>query len=155
MSAYTNECITNELDLFSKPLSQDEIVDSKLIEYTPISSLDKLNRINFNIQGSGDYFVKLNSSHFIVRLKVNKKDNTDFTDADVFYPANNLFHSIFNKVEVSLNDKPILSEASNYAYRAYIQTLLNFNTDEQENLLTSSLWQRDTRGKFDSVAKEN
>ena len=155
MNTFSNECIASELNLFSDPLTQTEIVDSRLIEYTPITSIDKLNRICFSINGSGSDFVKLNSSFFIVNVQISKKDATDFTDDDSFYPVNNFFHSIFNKIEIFFNRTLILTDSSNYAYRAYFQTLLNFNSDDQENLLSASLWKKDSCTKMESISEKD
>ena len=40
--SFSNECVKEELDLFSDPISQFEIEKTQVIEYTPITSLEKM-----------------------------------------------------------------------------------------------------------------
>lgn len=42
-----------------------------------------------------------------------------------------------------------------YAYRAHIETLLNYGTDAKESHLTSDLWYSDTSGSMDNCEEEN
>ena len=160
--SFSNDCVTEELDYFSEPISQFEIEKTQLIEYTPITSLDKNDKIHFRIIGQSDEFIKLKSSFIILNLEVNKIGGATTLSGDTtptikfdhsareIKPVNNLLHSIFSDVYVSLNNKKISADHSNYAHRAYFQTLLNFSKEDQDNLLTASLWKKDgkTDGSF-------
>ena len=153
--SFSNDCVTEELDYFSEPISQFEIEKTQLIEYTPITSLDKNDKIHFRIIGQSDEFIKLKSSFIILNLEVNKIGGATTLSGDTtptikfdhsareIKPVNNLLHSIFSDVYVSLNNKKISADHSNYAHRAYFQTLLNFSKEDQDNLLTASLWKKD------------
>ena len=54
-------------------------------------------------------------------------------------PVNNCMHSLFNKVDVFFNQKSVLSPTNAYAYRAYIETLLNYEPSAKTSHLTSAL----------------
>ena len=43
-------------------------------------------------------------------------------------PVNNFMHSIFNQVNVFFNQKPVFRPNNAYAYRSYIETLLNYRS---------------------------
>ncbi|XP_057329882.1 uncharacterized protein F54H12.2-like [Microplitis mediator] len=80
-----------------------------------------------------------------------KVDEKDFVG-----PVNNFLHSMFNQVDVFFNQKMISPPNNAYAYRAYMETLLNYGVDAKKSHLKMSLWSMDTRGHMDAVvAQEN
>lgn len=86
-------------------------------------------------------------------VKICSEDNKDLTgDSDVMIgPVNNLLHSMFTQVDVYLNQKLVSPPNNAYAYRSYIETLLNYGPAASGSHLTSSLWYLDTAGYMDSV----
>ena len=53
-------------------------------------------------------------------------------------PTNLLLNSLFSQVDVFFNDKLISSSSNTYAYRAYLETLLNYGkAAKNHNLLLS------------------
>ena len=72
-----------------------------------------------------------------------------------------MLHSLFSDVYVSLNNKKISADHSNYAHRAYFQTLLNFSKEDQDNLLSASLWKKDNEAdtskdeRYDNFVKQD
>ncbi|GFS90657.1 uncharacterized protein TNCV_4098401 [Trichonephila clavipes] len=65
---------------------------------------------------------------------------------------NNTIEFLISGLEchISLNDRQISSE-NNYAYKAYIQSILFHSESSQKNLLSAGLFVKDTAGKFDDV----
>ena len=59
-------------------------------------------------------------------------------------------HSLFNQVDVFFNQKPVSPPTNAYAYRAYIETLLNYGPSAKTSHLTSVLWYGDRAGKMDN-----
>ena len=70
-------------------------------------------------------------------------------------PVNNLLHSLFSQVDVYLNQKLVSPPNNAYAYRAYIETLLNYGPAAKKSHLTSVLWYDDTPGNMDDLADGN
>lgn len=66
-------------------------------------------------------------------------------------PTNLFLHSLFSQVDVSLNERLISSSTNTYAYRAMLETLLNYGDEAKKSQLTMSLFYRDTPGKMDTV----
>ena len=58
-------------------------------------------------------------------------------------------HSLFNQVDVFFNQKPVSPPNNAYAYRAYIETLLNYGPAAKNSHLTTVLWYEDTPGSMD------
>ena len=151
----SGECMKNELNFFGDPISQSEVENSKLVEFLPIQAIDPENSIRFRIVGNEREYIDLRSSYVVMNVKLVKEDKTAFAATEVFYPINNFFHSIFNKVNISFNNILVATDHTNYATRAYLQTLLNFDRNTQDSLLSASLWKKDTPGKFESIAESS
>ena len=78
----------------------------------------------------------------MVRAKVTKADGTNL-DADMKVGVvNNLLHSLFKWVDVFLKEKQVTQATGTYAYRAYLETLLNYGPAAKKSQLTASLLQR-------------
>lgn len=65
------------------------------------------------------------------------KDNQKPKDGAYCAPINNICSSLFNDVKISLNDVQINPHSSYYATKAYITTLLNFNSLSQYTTLAA------------------
>ena len=66
-------------------------------------------------------------------------------------PVNNFLHSLFKQVDVYLNGKQVTPAMGTYAYRAYIETLLNYDVSAKKSQLSSALYYKDTATKMDDV----
>jgi hypothetical protein len=142
-------CVKSELDLFSMPPTQTSIENGFTVDYHPISSLTDNGPIEFSIPGTGDDYVDLANTFLHVGVQVIKGDGTNLAADSPVGPANLFLHSLFQQVDVSLNNKLISSSTNTYAYRAYMETLLNYGKQAKESQLTAALWYKDTTGKMD------
>lgn len=71
------------------------------------------------------------------------------------YPVNNLLHSLFRQITLTLNGQQVAQNRQNYAYRAYIENLLNFEIDQGNQHLYSVCWKTDTTKQFDSLTENS
>lgn len=71
--------------------------------------------------------------------------SSDVTD-NLVGPVNNFMHSLFNQVDIFFNQKLVSPPNNAYAYRAYIETLLNYGPAAKNSHLTSVMWYEDTSG---------
>lgn len=150
------ECLKSELLLFDIPPTLTAIEGSKYVQYKPISSLTDDSPIEFVIPGNGDEYMDL--AHTMLSMKVSlrgeyTKENKDV--AEKAGPVNNFMHTMFNQVDVFFNQKAVSPPNNAYAYRAYIETLLNYGPAAKKSHLTSVLWYDDTAGKMDEVSNAN
>ena len=65
--------------------------------------------------------------------------------------VNLLFHSLFKQVTVQLNNKTVSDSSNMYAYRAYLETLINCSGDIQNYRLKAEGWYKDTHDKMDEA----
>ncbi|CAK1592647.1 unnamed protein product [Parnassius mnemosyne] len=63
--------------------------------------------------------------------------------------------TIPSQLDVYLNQKLVSPPNNTYAYRAYMETLLNYAPAAKQSHLTCSLWYEDTAGKMDSTDGKN
>ena len=86
--------------------------------------------------------------------KITKKDGTtklDGNDQSNVAPVNNFLHSLFRQVDVYLNGKQVTPAMGTYAYRSYIETLLNYDVSAKQSQFSSALYYKDTATKMDET----
>ena len=134
---------------FQLPPTQTSIESSTIVEYHPVSSLADGAPIEFEICSSGDEYIDFNDSQLYVKVKIVKADGSATTDESKVGPINNLLHSLFSQVDVSLNGTLITDSSNTYAYRAIIEDLLSYGLDAKDTQLTCALFYKDTAGEME------
>lgn len=158
LHTHSSECLKSELDLFSLPPTQTSIESSQWIYYKPVTSLADDAPVEFVIPGHGEDYLDLTHTLLSLRIRVESTVATasgegvasgSATIVPKVGPVNHLLHSMFNQIDVYFNQK-LVSPANNaYAYRAYIEALLNYATPAKTSHLTSALWDEDLPGSMD------
>ena len=145
-------CVKSELDLFTVPPTQTSVEHGCTMDYHPVSTLTDNGPIEFNIPGSGEDYIDLTNTFLHLGVKITAADGAKIADAAAIGPVNLLMHSLFSQVDVAFNDKLVSPSTNTYAYRAYLETLLNYGKEAKESQLTSVMWYKDTAGKMDERA---
>ena len=133
------------------PPTQQSLERGRWIDYAPLSSVENTDSpINFLVTGTDEY-IDLSKTILTVTGKI-VKDNESVLDganqANVA-PVNNFLHSLFKQVDVYLNGKQVTPAMGTYPYRAYIETLLNYDVSAKESQFSSALYYKDTATKMD------
>src|SRR5436190_6182323 len=149
------ECVKSELDIFTLPPTQTSIEHGEWVQYKPLASLTDDSPIEFVVPGHGDEYVDLSHTMLHVQAKILKSDGTATQSTDIVGPVNNFMHSLFTQVDVYLNQRQISSPGNTYAYRSFIETLLNYGPAAKGSHLTSSLWYDDKAGSMDDTDNTN
>ena len=151
---FSKRCDKSEVDLFRVPPTQQSLERGRWIDYAPLSSVENPNSaITFLIAGTDEY---IDLSKTILRLtgKITKKDGTsklDGNDQSNVAPVNNFLHSLFRQVDVYLNGKQVTPAMGTYAYRSYIETLLNYDVSAKQSQFSSALYYKDTAGQMNET----
>ena len=146
---FSKRCDKSEIDLFSVPPTQQSLERGRWIGYAPVRHTDS--PINFLVTGTDEY-IDLSKTILTVTGKI-VKDKTvldSSNQADVA-PVNNFLHSLFKQVDVYLNGKQVTPAMGTYPYRAYIETLLNYDVSAKESQFSSALYYKDTATKMDEA----
>jgi len=150
------ECMKSELDLFRPSSIQTNILKNEEVPYKPITSLENQSVIEFACYGHGDAYLDLSSINLRLKLQIYKADGSLYVAADNEQPGivNNILHSLFHQVGISLNGKNINSTNGNYSYRAYIEQLLNYGDDAHKTHLQLAGWILDEKAVDSLTANE-
>ena len=147
INSHRGATIKSELDIFATPPTQNSIESGTTLCYRPISTLSDTAPIEFLVPASGDEYIDLahTAIHIIAKVKPDAAA-TEWPDLGV---VNNWMHSMFSQVDVYLNQKCISPPSNSYAYRAYIENLLNYGYGAKSSHLTSGIWYKDDANLFD------
>ncbi|XP_074115792.1 uncharacterized protein F54H12.2-like [Cotesia typhae] len=150
LHTHSSECTKSELDLFTLPPTQTSIEQSQWSYYNPMASLADDTPIEFVVPGHGEEYIDLPHTMIKIKAKIVKSDGT-VGENDFVSPVNNFLHSMFNQVDIFFNQKLVSPPNNAYAYRAYIETVLNYRLDAKNSHLQMGLWSRDNSTAMDAV----
>ena len=112
--------------------------------FAPLASLQQGAPIEFMVKGADQLYLDLNESLLLVRVMITKADNSDI-GADTAGPVNLTLHSLFNKMSVEFNGKPVTEPNHLYPYRAYLETLIKYSEETKTTRLLCEGWTKDSR----------
>ena len=108
--------------------------------------------IEFDVTASGDDHLDFANSYLHVKVKIERANGTPLEAGDTVGPVNNLLHSMFSQVDVSLNGTLITNSTTTYLYKAYLESLLTSGPAAKRSQLTSGLFYKDEAGKMDTLS---
>ena len=144
-------CGVTELDYSPQKIIQTEVDYAYNCVISPQNTLIKGNNILFHIEGGTDY-VDLGNTELSVELTLTKSDGTKIPEAAKIAPVNNILHSLWSQIQVKLKDTTISHPSPNYAYRGYIENLLNYSENSKNTWMLNQGWIYDEASKFDAEA---
>ena len=153
---YSRRCEKSEVDLFSVPPTQLSLEKGRWIDYRPLSSVSNDDSpITFLISGTDEY-LDLSKTILVVEGNIKQGDDSDLSGGSQssVAPVNNFLHSLFKQVDVYLNGKQVTPAMGTYAYRSYLETLLNYDVSAKKSQLSSALYFKDTPGEMNASGKE-
>ena len=120
------------LDLFRVSPTDLSISSYRMV---PIQTFTTgINPVEFQLDPQEDY-VDLSHSYFELELTLKKNDAYNVAAADNLFSINNLAHSLFKQISVRLNGTLISPQTDTYHYKAYLETLLNYDRVDGETVL--------------------
>ena len=118
-----------DLALFEPPEVETGTEKREWIVVRPINQLTEGAAIEFNIPGTSMTYIDLKNLLLSVRVKIVKADGSDLVEEDRVALANNSLHTIFSQVDVNVQQQPTSEVGANYAYKAYLDTLLDCRSE--------------------------
>ena len=121
--------INEELKLVPERLQVD-LMGRQVIEILPLTNNLKDN-ISFRVSNNiNKHYIDVNNLFIEMTLQLTQKDGTAVTKANVNTGfINKIFHSLFQNIEVKLNQKTVTDSDQNYHYLAYITKLMSYNPE--------------------------
>ena len=157
MAKAIEDMLTSEVMLFQPIMQQSYIQKEFDRKFHPIATIQPGSPIEFIVKNSEKLYLDLNSSRIMVRCQVLKKDNSALPDAAGCKTGaiNLLLHSLFKDVIPQFNNKTVSDPSNMYAYRAYLETLINSSHDAQKYRLQAEGWYKDDYAHFDEDAPKD
>ena len=114
------------------------------MEYKSVSSITDESDVPIKllVLSASELYIDLAHTKLSVKAQILPIDEPDANlKVD---PVYNLLHSMFNQIDIFLNQKLASSPNNAYPYRAYIELLLSYSPAAEESHLTTSLCYDDT-----------
>jgi len=137
-------CSKTELDLFCLPPTQVAIDEGSWIEFTP---REKSNNIKFEAKASDNY-IDLSKSWISFKAQVGGTTAA----AKVAGPINLWGHSLFNQIDMQVNDTILTSSSAFYGFEAMTTTLLSYGKEATSTQMELGGYVKDTAEHMDVVA---
>src|SRR5271156_168054 len=146
--------MSQQLPIFNALPINEELLESYVVEYLPLSELDK-GPIEFLITGDQD-FIDFSATALYLQAGITKADGSIYDTASKVEVAfkNNTLHTLFSDILVKVNGNIVEGGESFYALKAYINTLFTFSETTMEKQLFSTGFVKDDAGKADDLANK-
>ncbi len=146
----------SELELFTVPPTQIAIDSGYWHEVHPKNTLTTSGPYEFHIT-SDPHWMDLSRNYIHMKLKITKSDGTDIPEPTLVNnvskypcaPINLLGKTFFKQIKLWLNNKLCYDSGDLYAYRAYLETMLNYGREAKNTHLQAGLYYIDESGKMD------
>ena len=140
------EQMLGEVMLFDPIMVQNYLHDEFTRDFSPIAAIQHGAPIEFNITGATQLYNDLNNS--VLRVRARIVDAADHAPDQNVHPSvvNNAFNSMWRDQTLTLNGRQVTEPNNMYAWRAYMEDLLNFSSDVQNTRLHTQCWHKDTAG---------
>ena len=147
--------IGESMNLFDMPSVDVGVSRVRYVEYKPMNQLNQDVGLEFEIPNNGNRYIDLRRTYLMCKVRIKQADGTDLpevpqpgeVDADKSIanvaPVNNLEHSLYSQVDVYFQKKLVTTSNSNFAYEAYLNTLLKYERSAKLTHLQSQLWFKD------------
>ncbi|MCP4493004.1 MAG: hypothetical protein GY820_37745, partial [Gammaproteobacteria bacterium] len=148
-SALSSKC---ELNIFDVPPTQVAVERGFWTEIYPKNTITNDGPFEFQIT-SDPLYLDLNNNFLHLVVKVTKADGTNVAkegDKCTVAPINAFGKTFFRQVKLWLNSKLAYDSNDTYAYRAYLETLLNYGSDAKNSHLQACMYSMDSAGNMES-----
>ena len=151
------EAVLSELDLHGLPPVNLCTIDNRVLEKPPVNALqDDGETFEINFEPS-DLYTDLSETELTFDFKcVNETSGVALAVAKTSGPVSNLFHSLYESIQVLVNNEKITGNNEDYAYKAWIANLIDTTKHRKESVLCNTqLYVADTPGQCDTADAAN
>jgi hypothetical protein len=106
------------------------------VEYRPITNADSAEAIEFHFTTSGTEYCYPKLTKLCVQCKVTKENGDNCGSTDEYVPINLLLQTMWKEVTTTLQGQRLTTASGNYAYQAYLKTILTQSERRGRSLMT-------------------
>ena len=135
----SKEVLKSELDLFKRGFYQNSIENSHLIQFRPVAAITQTNNLEFFIPGSPEYFIDLDNIFLWLNAKLVKADGSDYdaVQDNRFSLINYALMTIWQQLDISLNNTIISQTTNTFPYTTYLDALIKYDNKSHHTYLRS------------------
>lgn len=149
------KCANTATLIFDKPGVVSNIQRSYVVDYHPLNTLSSGGPIEFIIPGSSEDYIDVGSTNLYVRFKVLHEDGSIVNQTNDIVGFNNLpIAALFSDAFLKIGEAQVQGGASDYPYRGYFKTVMQFTPSAQSSDMTAMGWYKDEAGKFDDLSNK-
>ena len=139
-----------ELSLFAPKPCDASVVNARMVPRRPIQPLTDEGNAEFTLDKNGEDYIDLKKTKLYMRVKIVRKDGKPLKETDKVAFVNAPLHAFWRQVDLYIGDKLVSSRVStNYAIKAFIDIITNYEEDVKESQLQALLFHKDTSGHMD------
>lgn len=140
----------DELSIFTPPPANTAIQRREWFEYRPVNQILDYASLDFLVPPQAAGYMDLKRSTLRVKVRLTDGDDKPISKDENVALVNLPLHSLFTQVDCSLQQTGVGQTGANYAYKAYIDTLLSTGANDRVELNSQS-FVKDTSGHFDDA----
>jgi hypothetical protein len=150
---HVGNCSLSTVDFFGEHNQQTEVIDYDEEFVNPINSLDGTRVIEFVVKGNDDY-IDLQNCYLQLKVKILHDDDKPLEPTKKISCINYPIATLFEHVNVYLNNDPA-TNSDNYAFKAYLETLLTYSGEAKKSWLQCGGFYSDTHKQMDTIGNAN
>jgi hypothetical protein len=139
-----------ELNLFDVPPTQVAVENCRWNEINLRNACSHTGPYEFHI-GPNPQYLHLAKNYLFIQLRIVKEDGTNLVSTQgaanvdpLTGPINAIGKTFIKQVKLAINSIDVFDSGDKYAYRAYLETELNYGHDARYSHLQSCLYYQDT-----------
>jgi len=130
--------------LFERPSTNVAYEKIQYVDYRPTMQLSNAGSLDFIIPPTTNQYINLKKTYLKLKMKIVKSDGSAIPIKTLVTCTNLPLHSCFNQVDVLLQQQLVSSTGSQtYAYKAYIETMLEYGSDAKNSQLHAQGYEKD------------
>ena len=139
------------LNLFTLPAVDTTVKAYRMVPYN--TAITGTTPVSFLVPGLDDY-VDLGRSYLHIELKLktaatnglaaDANSASDATNTKFVYVTNNIGHGLFKQMKLKFNGRLMSEATDDYAYRALLETVMNYDDQEGKTILAGQGWVNDS-----------
>lgn len=148
------EGYSKDLDIFSVPDIETGILERYEKEYKPVTSYSSSDAIVFQVNNASADYIDVKTMSVAVSYKIYTDKGVGWDDGknlkEFCGPVNLPVGCFFSQCDFEINQINLNSGVGkNYAYKAYIDTMLSAGLDAENSYLTTAGFYKDAAGSMD------
>lgn len=166
---FSEEATSSELDVFAIPTTNTAVDSERFTAYKPVASLASSDWIEFIVPGTNE-FIDPATIYIELDVEIVKSDGTALPNAaapaaaqgqaaheanlfEKIIPCNNFMSSLFQQLDVRLNNTLVTSSTNMYAYRAYLDCLFYQSKHAKQTYMYTHMWEPDKSKRKERIKR--